>query len=123
MNKNFIRIIPKLDIKNGLLIKGVNLDGLRILGEPYNFAEHYYTQGADEIFYLDNVASLYGTNNLTKFVTRTAKKLFIPLAVGGGIRSINHIENFLKSGADKVSINSAVIENINFLKNYFALLT
>ena len=52
MNKNFIRIIPKLDIKNGLLIKGVNLDGLRILGEPYNFAENYYEQGADEIFYI-----------------------------------------------------------------------
>ena len=116
MNKNFIRIIPKLDIKNGLLIKGVNLDGLRVLGDPYNFAENYYKQGADEIFYIDSVASLYGTNNLTKFVTKTSKNLFIPLSVGGGIRTVQQIEDFLYSGADKVSINSAAINDINFIK-------
>ncbi len=116
MNKNFIRVIPKLDIKNGLLIKGVNLDGLRVLGEPYDFSENYYKQGADEIFYIDSVASLYGTNNLTKFVTKTSKNLFIPLSVGGGIRNVNQIEDFLNSGADKVSINSAAINNINFIK-------
>ncbi len=115
MNKNFIRIIPKLDIKNGLLIKGINLDGLRVLGDPYNFAENYYHQGADEIFYIDSVASLYGTNNLSKFITRTSKNLFIPLAVGGGIKSIETIEKFLEAGADKVSINSAAVENIDFI--------
>lgn len=116
MNKRFIRIIPKLDIKNGLLIKGINLDGLRILGDPYNFAEYYYKNGADEIFYVDNVASLFGTNNLTKFVTKTSKKLFIPLSVGGGIKTLVQIENFLKCGADKVSLNSAAINNLNFVK-------
>ncbi len=115
MNKKFIRIIPKLDIKNGLLIKGINLDGLRVLGDPFNFAENYYHQGADEISYVDSVASLYGTNNLTKFVTKTSKNLFIPLSVGGGIRDISQIENFLNSGADKVSINSAAIQNVNFI--------
>ena len=116
MAKKFIRIIPKLDIKNGLLIKGINLEGLRVLGDPYKFANYYYKNGADEIYYVDNVASLYGTNNLSKFVSKTAKNLFIPLSVGGGIRSIKEIENFLKSGADKVCVNSAAIENINFIK-------
>jgi len=116
MTKKFIRIIPKLDIKNGLLIKGINLEGLRVLGDPYQFANYYYKNSADEIYYVDNVASLYGTNNLKKFVLKTAKNLFIPLSVGGGIRSINDIENFLKSGADSVCINSAAIENINFIK-------
>ena len=101
MNKKFIRIIPKMDIKNGLLIKGINLDGLRILGDPYNFAEQYYKSGADEIFYIDNVASLYGTNNLSKFVTKTSKNLFVPLSVGGGIHCLSQIEDFLKKGADK----------------------
>ena len=115
MNKKFIRIIPKLDIKNGLLIKGINLEGLRILGDPFDFAKNYYQQGADEIYYVDNVASLYGTNNLTKFVTKTSKNLFIPLSVGGGIRSISQIQNFLSSGADKVSINTAAIQNIDFI--------
>ena len=116
MTKKFIRIIPKLDIKNGLLIKGINLEGLRILGDPYSFANYYYKNGADEIYYVDNVASLYGTNNLNKFVSTTAKNLFVPLSVGGGIRSIKEIENFLKSGADKICINSAAIENIKFIK-------
>ena len=64
MNKRFIRIIPKLDIKNGLLIKGINLEGLRVLGDPYKFAECYYKCNVDEIYYVDNVATLYGTNNL-----------------------------------------------------------
>jgi cyclase len=116
MGDKFIRIIPKLDIKNGLLIKGINLEGLRILGEPYYFADYYYKSGADEICYVDNVASLYGTNNLSKFVTKTSQNLFVPLSVGGGIRTIKDIENFLKNGADKVCINSAAINNINFIK-------
>ncbi len=111
MKKPFIRIIPRLDIKNGHLIKGINLEGLRVLGDPINFAELYYKQGADEICYIDNVATLYGTNNLSKFVTRTAKNIFVPLTVGGGIRSIKDIENMLNAGADKVSINSAAFDN------------
>ena len=116
MKKKIIRIIPKLDIKNGNLIKGINLEGLRVLGNPIHFAENYYNQGADEIMYLDNVATLYGTNNLTKFVKNTAKKIFIPLTVGGGIRSLKEIEQMLKNGADKISINSAAIDNLNLIK-------
>ncbi len=111
----FIRIIPKLDIKNGQLIKGINLEGLRVLGDPYDFAYTYYKDLADEICYVDNVATLYGTNNLSKFITRTAKNIFIPLTVGGGIKNLLDIDNALKSGADKVSINSAAIENIDII--------
>lgn len=116
MKKRNIRIIPKLEIKNGNLIKGINLDGLRVLGDPMLFAKDYYNQGADEIIYLDNVASLYGTNNLTSFIKNTAKEIFIPMTVGGGIRNLHDIEKMLKNGADKVSINSAAIEDINIIK-------
>jgi cyclase len=115
MNKNIIRIIPKLDIKNGLLIKGINLEGLRIIGNPYEFANFYYECGADEIAYVDNVATLYGTNNLQKFIKNTAKNIFIPLSVGGGIRSIKDIEEILKNGADKICINSAAIDDPKFI--------
>ena len=115
-NKNFIRIIPKLDIKNGLLIKGINLEGLRVLGNPFDFAQYYYSNLADEICYIDSVATLYGTNNLSSFISNTAKNIFIPISVGGGIRSISDIERIFEAGGDKVSLNSAIIENLNFLK-------
>ncbi len=116
MNKNSIRIIPKLDIKNGTLIKGIGLEGLRVLGDPYDFAKKYYEDGADEILYMDNVATLYGTNNLTKFVKKTAKDIFIPLTVGGGIKNLKNIEKLLINGADKVSINSEFVVNKKFIK-------
>ena len=116
MNNNLIRIIRFLDIKNGLLIKGINLEGLRIIGKAENFSNFYYNNGADEICYIDNVATLYGTNNLSKFITNTAKDVFIPLSVGGGVRSIQDIKSILLAGADKICVNSAAIENINFLK-------
>ncbi len=115
-NKNFIRIIPKLDIKNGMLIKGINLEGLRVLGNPLDFAQYYYKNLADEICYIDNVASLYGTNNLSSFISNTAKNIFIPLSVGGGIKNIKDIERMFSSGADKVSLNSAIVNDLNFLK-------
>jgi cyclase len=106
-----LRIIPRLDIKGPNLVKGMHLEGLRVLGKPESFAKFYYEQGADELFYQDVVASLYGRNSLQDIVSRTAKEIFIPLTVGGGIRDINDIENILKAGADKVSINTAAIEN------------
>ena len=116
MNKNPIRIIPFLDIKNGLLIKGINLEGLRVLGKASNFSNHYYKSGADEICYIDNVATLYGTNNLSKFISETANNIFIPLSVGGGIKTLEDIKKMLSAGADRVCINSAAIDNINLLK-------
>lgn len=115
-NKNFIRIIPKLDIKNGMLIKGINLEGLRVLGNPFDFAQYYYSNLADEICYIDNVASLYGTNNLSNFISDTAKNIFVPISVGGGIRDIEDIERIFVAGGDKVSLNSAVIDNLKFLE-------
>tara|TARA_Y100000294_G_scaffold175575_1_gene195994 strand:- start:3011 stop:3877 length:867 start_codon:yes stop_codon:yes gene_type:complete len=113
--KHLIRIIPRLDIKGSNLVKGVNLEGLRVLGSPNEFAKYYYEQGADELFYQDAVASLYSRNSLKKIITDTAKNIFIPLTVGGGIRNVADISEILRSGADKVSINSAAVKNPKFI--------
>jgi cyclase len=113
--KNF-RIIPRLDIKNGLLVKGINLEGLRVLGNPFDFAKKYYLDGADEICYIDIVSSLYGTKNLSQFIKKTAESNFIPLSVGGGIKSLNDIDEILLNGADKICLNSALIKNIKLLE-------
>ena len=115
MNKHLVRIISKLDIKNGLLIKGINLEGLRVLGSPEYFAKKYYDHGIDEVCYVDNVATLYGTNNLSRFIKKTSENNFIPLSVGGGIKKISDVERILKNGADKICINSAAVKNINII--------
>ena len=111
----YIRIIPRLDIKGPNLVKGIHLEGLRVLGKPEDFAQLYYEQGADELIYQDTVASLYQRNNLTEIVTRTAENIFIPLTVGGGIRTPEDINKVLRAGADKVSINTAAIGNPEFI--------
>ena len=111
----YIRIIPRLDIKGPNLVKGIHLEGLRVLGKPEDFAQFYYEQGADELIYQDTVASLYQRNNLTEVVTRTAEKIFIPLTVGGGIRTQDDINNVLRAGADKISINTAAISHPEFI--------
>lgn len=111
----YIRIIPRLDIKGPNLVKGIHLEGLRVLGKPEDFALLYYEQGADELIYQDTVASLYQRNNLTEIVTRTAANIFIPLTVGGGIRNLEDINKVLRAGADKVSINTAAIGNPTFI--------
>ncbi len=104
-----VRIIPRLDIKGPNLVKGVHLEGLRVLGKPEAFARLYYEEGADELFYMDAVASLYGRNSLADMIERTAREIFIPLTVGGGLRSVEDIRTVLRSGADKVAINTAAI--------------
>ncbi len=104
-----IRLIPRLDIKGRHLIKGVHLEGLRKLGDPHQFAKRYYQQGADELLYMDAVASLYGRNSLTEIVRQTVRDIFIPITVGGGIRSAADAREILLSGADKVAINTAAI--------------
>jgi len=105
------RIIARLDIKGPNLVKGIHLEGLRVLGKPEDFAKYYYENGADELFYQDVVASLYDRNSLNDLISKTAKQIFIPLTVGGGIRSIEDIRNILRAGADKVCINTAAIKN------------
>ena len=86
------RVIPRLDIKGPNLVKGIHFEGLRVLGKPEHFARYYYETGADELFYMDAVASLYGRNSLVEIVERTASEIFIPLTVGGGLRSLDDIE-------------------------------
>ena len=105
------RVIARLDIKGPNLVKGIHLEGLRVLGRPEDFARYYYESGADELMYMDVVASLYERNSLKDIIARTAREIFIPLTVGGGIRSITDIREVLRAGADKVSLNTAVVHH------------
>ena len=104
-----IRLIPRLDIKGPNLIKGIRLEGLRVIGDPNEHALRYYEQGADELLFMDIVASLYGRNNLSHIIERAVKSVFIPITVGGGIRSVEDALHLLRSGADKIAINTAAI--------------
>lgn len=105
-----VRLIARLDVKGANLIKGIHLEGLRVVGDPQVFAQRYYEAGADELIYMDVVASLYGRNSLTDIVKHTAQNIFIPLTVGGGVRSQEDVKALLRSGADKVAINTAAIQ-------------
>lgn len=106
-----IRLIARLDIKGPNLIKGVHLEGLRVIGSPNLHALRYYHQGADELIYMDCVASLYGRNSLGDIVQSAAQDVFIPMTVGGGIRSVDDATYLLRCGADKVAVNTAAIAN------------
>jgi cyclase len=111
-----VRVIPRLDIKGPNLVKGVHLEGLRVLGKPEQFARQYYEQGADELLYMDVVASLYGRNSLLEIIERTSREIFIPLTVGGGLRTLDDIRGVLRAGADKVAINTAAIRRPAFIR-------
>ena len=111
------RIISRLDIKNGILVKGIGLEGFRNLGEPSNFSKKFYNDNIDEIHFQDVVASLYNRNILYNVIEKNCKTIFVNLSVGGGIRTEEEIDNLLRLGADKVSVNTAAIKNPKFLKN------
>ena len=111
-----IRLIGRLDIKNNNLIKSINLEGLKIVGDPNVFAKKYYDQGVDELIMMDVVATLYGRNYLTNILKEITKKIFIPITIGGGVRTINDAKEILASGADKVAINSAAVKDPKFVR-------
>lgn len=119
--RNF-RFIARLDIKGVNLIKGVQLEGLRVIGNPHDFAKQYYEKGIDEIIYMDSVASLYGRNHLGSIIKEATQDIFVPITVGGGIRSISDVTDILRCGADKVAINTSAVNNpnlINMIANKF----
>lgn len=110
------RIIARLDIKGPNIIKGIHLEGLRVVGKPGEMARRYYAEGVDEVIYMDTVASLYGRNNILDVVEEAARDVFVPLIVGGGMRSVDDIVAALRRGADKVAINTAAIARPAFLE-------
>jgi len=104
-----LRVIARLDIKGPNLIKGIQLEGLRVVGDPQEHALRYYAEGADELLFIDIVASLYQRNNLSDIIRRAADQVYVPITVGGGIRSLEDVSEMMHSGADKVAINTAAI--------------
>ena len=111
-----LRVIPRLDVKAPNLIKGVQLEGLRVIGDPQEYAVKYYQAGADELLYMDIVASLYDRNNLADIVARASQDVFIPMTVGGGVRSVEDAQTLLRAGADKVAVNTAALKRPNLIR-------
>ena len=110
------RIIPCLDVKDGRVVKGVNFVNLRDAGDPVEIASAYEMEGADELTFLDITASHENRDIILDVVTRTAEKVFMPLTVGGGVRTLDDIRNLLKAGADKVAINTAAVKDTDFVR-------
>lgn len=111
------RIIPCLDVRNGKVVKGVNFEGIKDVGDPVLSAEKYNRQGADEIVFYDITASFEGRGVFLDVVRETAKKVFVPLTVGGGIKTVDDIRDTLRAGADKVSVNSQAVQNPGLIKD------
>jgi len=111
-----VRVIARLDIKNDFVIKGIHLEGLRKIGDPNIIAKEYYNQGVDEIIFMDAVAAYYDRNSLKEIIQNACKEVFVPITVGGGIRTIADIQNALDAGADKTAINTRAVSNPDFIK-------
>lgn len=115
------RLIARLDIKNGIVIKGIHLEGQRRIGDPIDLSQKYYRQQVDEILLMDSVASLYGRSNLFHTISEACKTVFVPITMGGGIRSIEDVEHALASGADKVAVNTALVNEPVFADQISAI--
>ena len=115
-NVNF-RLIARLDIKGPNVIKGIHLEGLRVVGNPHELATRYYEQGIHEILYMDAVASLYGRDAITSIIKEASRSIFVPMTVGGGIRSVDDAMELLRAGADKVAVNSAAVANPSLISD------
>ncbi len=111
-----LRIIARLDVKNDHVIKGIHLEGLRKVGLPEELSCQYYDQGIDEILFMDAVASLYERNNLFHIIEKASEEVFVPITIGGGLRSLPDIEAALRSGADKVAINTQAIKTPGLIR-------
>ncbi|MFD0000639.1 imidazole glycerol phosphate synthase subunit HisF [Nocardia sp. NPDC127526] len=111
-----VRVIPCLDVDAGRVVKGVNFENLRDAGDPVELAAAYDAQGADELTFLDVTASTGDRGTMIDVVTRTAEQIFIPLTVGGGVRTVEDVDRLLRAGADKVSVNTAAIANPEILR-------
>ena len=111
------RIIPCLDVRNGKVVKGVNFEGIKDVGDPVLYAEEYNKQGADELVFYDITASYEGRGVFLDVVRETAKKVFVPLTVGGGIKTVDDLRETLRAGADKVSVNSQAVQNPQLIKD------
>lgn len=121
MNPDIVaRVIPCLDVTDGRVVKGINFVDLRDAGDPVELAARYDTQGADELVFLDITASSDNRNTMIDVVMRVAEEVFIPFTVGGGIRSVDHARTMLRAGADKVSVNTAAVENPNVISDIAA---
>ncbi len=112
-----IRVIARIDVKNEHVIKGIHLEGLRKVGDPNVLAKKYYDDGIDEIVFMDAVAAYYDRNNLSHIIEKACQDVFVPITVGGGIRTIVDIQNALNAGADKVAINTRVVQEPSFIED------
>ena len=117
-----IRFIARLDIKGDNLIKGIHLEGLRVIGSPNEYAVKYYSQGADELVFMDTVASLYGRNHLGDIIKSATNNIFVPMTVGGGVRSLSDAIEILRCGADKIAVNTAAVLNPNLISDISSVL-
>lgn len=114
MNK--VRVIARIDVKNEFVIKGIHLEGLRKVGDPNILARKYYEQGIDEIIFMDAVAAYYDRNSLSHIIEKACENVFVPITVGGGIRTLDDIQKALNSGADKVAINTQATKEPKFIE-------
>ena len=111
-----LRIIARIDVKSNRLIKSIQFDGMRDLGDASKFAQKYFKNGADELLIIDSVASLFGRNTAINFLNQITKKIFIPVTLGGGINELDQVNDILRNGADKIAVNTGAVKNKKLLK-------